>query len=325
MNQTLARGTARRSTHTRSTASAATAAAKSSSGGYEVKTHGDGSWGSGTCPQCGTHTYTGRSCTSKGVCACGSTQPAYGHSYGSIYSEAAHPHKYYHTCSRCSKKEYTSGTETKTHGDGSWGSGTCPDCGTHTYSVLISQLEHPHETRYRCDCGSSYSVYNLSATCSRCKANTRVASSSNSVTDTISYIASGDGAAAPVYVSITLVVEYTNTYNYPKQNEGILTSYPEFASFSSRVYPYPERRPIGQPDVYTTASRDVVYYSQSGGRLATQRLTATAGASAGDIAAWSTSIYTLNSKPGSAQASATCSMSGTADYFTATTTANFAS
>lgn len=55
-------------------------------------------------------------------------------SLGPTYSEAAHPHAYYRTCSSCGVKVYTGGYATKNHGDGTWGSGTCPSCGTHTYT-----------------------------------------------------------------------------------------------------------------------------------------------------------------------------------------------
>ena len=102
-------------------------------GSYATKQHGNGAWGSGTCPSCGTHTFIGQSCTTSGTCACGATQPPFGHSFGPLYSEAAHPHAYYKTCSRCNSKTYTGGYETKQHGNGAWGSGTCPDCGTHTF------------------------------------------------------------------------------------------------------------------------------------------------------------------------------------------------
>lgn len=61
-------------------------------------------------------------------------------SLGSQYSEAAHPHAYYKTCNSCGQKIYSGGYATKTHGDGSWGSGTCPDCGTHTYGNTYSEL-----------------------------------------------------------------------------------------------------------------------------------------------------------------------------------------
>ena len=102
-------------------------------GGYTTKSHGDGSTGSGTCPDCGSHRYVGRTCERPGTCACGDTVPAAGHVYSPIYSEAAHPHKYYEECSVCHYIHYTGGHATKNHGDGTWGSGTCPDCGTHTY------------------------------------------------------------------------------------------------------------------------------------------------------------------------------------------------
>ena len=104
-------------------------------GGYATKAHGDGSWGSGTCPYCGTHEYIGQTCVTSGTCVCGATGPALGHNFeNQIYSEVAHPHYYFRQCLRCGYHYYTGGHATKNHGDGSWGSGTCPDCGSHSYT-----------------------------------------------------------------------------------------------------------------------------------------------------------------------------------------------
>ncbi|MGM9522692.1 MAG: matrixin family metalloprotease [Oscillospiraceae bacterium] len=153
--------------------------AKVYTGGYATKAHGDGTWGSGTCPDCGTHTYVGQSCTSSGVCACGATVAALGHNLGQRYSEATHPHYYYKNCSRCGAKVYIGGQETKAHGTGEWGSGTCPDCGTHTYVGLScttggvcvcgataeatghTLVYDEVEDEYRCDCGVSILSWNL--------------------------------------------------------------------------------------------------------------------------------------------------------------------
>lgn len=101
-------------------------------GNNRTRPHGNGT--NGTCIQCGTHTYTGRTCVSKGVCVCGATISASGHTLASTqYSDAAHPHAYFKYCILCDAKVYTTGNAVKNHGDGAWGSGTCPDCGSHTY------------------------------------------------------------------------------------------------------------------------------------------------------------------------------------------------
>ena len=123
-------------------------------GGHATKAHGDGSWGSGTCPSCGTHTYTGQSCTSQGICSCGAMSSVLGHSYSPEYCEADHPHAVYKQCYRCGVKSYTGQYTTKPHGSGAQGSGTCPDCGTHSYSGSYYSSVHPHEIYSKCSvCG----------------------------------------------------------------------------------------------------------------------------------------------------------------------------
>ncbi len=78
------------------------------------------------------------------------------HSFGPQYSEAAHPHQYFSQCNLCGYTKYVPcAYATKAHGNGSWGSGTCPSCGTHTYvgkaahqaeCVLVAQLLAPMGT-----------------------------------------------------------------------------------------------------------------------------------------------------------------------------------
>jgi hypothetical protein len=126
---------------------------KQYTGGYATKAHGNGAWGSGTCPSCGTHTFAGQSCTTGGACSCGASTPALGHGWNPTYSEAAHPHAYYHTCYRCGILQYTGGYATKNHGSGAYGSGTCPQCGTHNYCTPFCDAAHPHRNYLRCGCG----------------------------------------------------------------------------------------------------------------------------------------------------------------------------
>lgn len=147
----------------------ATCGEKIYTGGHATKKHGDGSWGSGTCPDCGTHSYVGRSCTSRGECACGATIAAYGHTYGRVYYDSEHPHYGYKRCSRCSN-EIRAGSTTFEHGPES--NTTCPLCGDHDYEVDPSSLEiHPHPLKWICFCGDSYiSDYGFSKDCSTCMA-----------------------------------------------------------------------------------------------------------------------------------------------------------
>ncbi len=127
-------------------------------GGYATKAHGDGSWGSGTCPSCGTCTFVGTTCVTSGTCSCGAIQSPYGHSYGgTIWCAAAHPHQQFIQCIRCYRPLYLGTYVTKDHGDGSWGSGTCPDCGTCTWSAPTYSPTHPHEGTRTCVCGDSIS------------------------------------------------------------------------------------------------------------------------------------------------------------------------
>ena len=91
----------------------------------------------GTCPDCGKYALQGS------------------------YVEERHTsrgHKVYNECNRCHYVEYTGEYEYKDHGDGSYGSWTCPDCGRHTW-----ELEDEREatcTRngyedYVCACGET--------------------------------------------------------------------------------------------------------------------------------------------------------------------------
>ena len=117
-------------------------------GTYGSKNHGDGSWGSGTCPQCGDHEYTGQSCTTGGTCVCGATAPALGHNlYGVTASETAHPHYYYKDCSRCGEHVYTGGHGERPHGDGT--GVTCKDCGEHSL-YLPDATAWPSDWHYAC-------------------------------------------------------------------------------------------------------------------------------------------------------------------------------
>ena len=89
----------------------------------------------GSCPSCGKNTLQGG------------------------YCEASHPHADYSQCNACGHVVYTGTYTTKNHGDGSWGSGTCPDCGGHAYyysgTTDATCTERGYDT-YTCACGSYY-------------------------------------------------------------------------------------------------------------------------------------------------------------------------
>ena len=94
---------------------------------------------------------------------------------GVQYSEVAHPHKYFRTCKSCNTKVYVGGHATKNHGDGSWGSGTCPQCGSHSYPIpTVDQInaslkQHPHIVGVKCKCGSvKYTDPQINPDCSSC-------------------------------------------------------------------------------------------------------------------------------------------------------------
>jgi len=125
-------------------------------GGNQVKPHGTGATGSGTCSTCGTHSYSGQSCAASGKCVCGATTAALGHNFSGAaqYSDATHPHAYFKHCARCGQKVYTGGNQVKPHGTGATGSGTCSSCGSHTYGSVITNTAHPHSQYKQCTgCG----------------------------------------------------------------------------------------------------------------------------------------------------------------------------
>lgn len=286
-------------------------------GGYETKEHGDGTWGSGTCPSCGTHTYIGRTCTSNGTCACGDTIAPYGHTYGTtVYYELAHPHNNFRSCTRCGAKSYTGTSTTLTHGNGT--SGTCRSCGSHSYSPsFLPSVTHPHESVWSCDCGSSYTTYPLQSTCSVCTANSTTTTSSTPTTGILSYVDGDQGYGTVIFVPVTYYVEYTNTYNHP--SSGMLDyNYPAFASFGSRVTSHCEGQAAYVPAIICVSSRTVNYYNSSGSNISTQSLIF-----AENTDAIANMVHTISSNPYYAVGSATCNVSGSANHITGSTTAYF--
>lgn len=277
-------------------------------GGHATKTHGDGSWGSGTCPDCGSHTYVGQTCTSPGTCACGAVIAASGHTLnGTTYYESAHPHNCYKLCSKCGYKSYTGSQKTLQHGNGS--SGTCSQCGSHDYSTRsdLSQT-HPHELQQVCACGSSKTSYSLSVSCSQCSKNMTAAENTESRTFTFFVVESDNDYGAPLSYSGTFSVTYKNLYNNPALNDAPYDyNRPPFASFTCTVLPGWEMENASilfSPTVYTTAHLTADYYSASGSVLGTQSFVYSG--SGGNLNAVATAPlpYTLRTKPSYAVAGA---------------------
>ena len=116
-------------------------------GTYTTKSHGSGAYGSGTCPECGSHTWVLQSqraatCTSNGYrnysCACGQTKSetiyssGHSYSYGSWVSDSETQHKRTKTCSACGDSGYEYADHVDADNDGK-----CDDCGA-TVSLTVT-------------------------------------------------------------------------------------------------------------------------------------------------------------------------------------------
>ena len=156
-------------------------------GTYTTKSHGSGAYGSGTCPDCGSHTWVLQSqqaatCTSNGYrsysCACGQTKNetiyATGHSYsyGSWEQYSASQHRREAYCRNCGDSDYEYASHSMSYGNWSNYSSTqhsrtatCYTCGysttdygTHTYSTgswsKYSDTQH-RRTKTCSGCGAS--------------------------------------------------------------------------------------------------------------------------------------------------------------------------
>ena len=156
-------------------------------GTYTTKSHGSGAYGSGTCPDCGSHTWVLQSqqaatCTSNGYrsysCACGQTKSetiyASGHSYSygswEQYSSSQHRREAY--CRNCGDSDYEYASHSMSYG--SWSNysssqhsrtATCRTCGysttdygNHSYSTgswsKYSDTQH-RRTKTCSGCGAS--------------------------------------------------------------------------------------------------------------------------------------------------------------------------
>ena len=157
-------------------------------GTYTYKSHGAGAYGSGTCPDCGSHTWVLQSqqaatCTSNGYrsysCACGQTKSetiyASGHnySYGSWEQYSSSQHRRTGTCRNCSATDYDYASHSMSYG--SWSNysdsqhsrtASCRTCGYSTtdygnHSYATGAWGKYSDTQHR-----------RSKTCSGCGAST---------------------------------------------------------------------------------------------------------------------------------------------------------
>ena len=93
----------------------------------------------GNCPSCGKYAFQG------------------------TYVEVAHSsqgHATYNECNSCHYVQYIGTYVTKSHGSGAYGSGTCPDCGSHTWVLQSQQAATCTSNGYRsysCACGQTKS------------------------------------------------------------------------------------------------------------------------------------------------------------------------
>ena len=157
-------------------------------GTYTYKSHGAGGYGSGTCPDCGSHTWVLQSqqastCTSNGYrsysCACGQTKSetiyASGHnySYGSWEQYSSSQHRRTGSCRNCGATDYDYASHSMSYG--AWSNysdsqhsrtASCRTCGYSTtdygnHSYTTGSWSKYSDTQHR-----------RSKTCSGCGAST---------------------------------------------------------------------------------------------------------------------------------------------------------
>ena len=157
-------------------------------GTYTYKSHGAGAYGSGTCPDCGSHTWIlqneqAATCTSNGYrsysCACGQTKSetiyASGHnySYGSWEQYSSSQHRRTGSCRNCGATDYDYASHSMSYGSWSNHSDTqhsrtasCRTCG-------YSTTDYGNHS-YATGAWSKYSdtQHRRSKTCSGCGAST---------------------------------------------------------------------------------------------------------------------------------------------------------
>ena len=157
-------------------------------GTYTTKSHGSGAYGSGTCPDCGSHTWVLQSqqaatCTSNGYrsysCACGQTKSetiyssGHSYSYGSWEQHSSSQHRRTGSCRNCGATDYDYASHSMSYG--SWSNSSsrqhsrtasCRTCG-------YSTTEYGNHS-YSTGSWSKYSdtQHRRSKTCSGCGAST---------------------------------------------------------------------------------------------------------------------------------------------------------
>ena len=157
-------------------------------GTYTYKSHGAGGYGSGTCPDCGSHTWVLQSqqaatCTSNGYrsysCACGQTKSetiyASGHSYsyGSWEQYSASQHRREAYCRNCGDSDYEYASHSMSYGSWSNSSSSqhsrtasCRTCGYSTTDYGNHSYSTGSWSKY------SDTQHRRSKTCSGCGAST---------------------------------------------------------------------------------------------------------------------------------------------------------
>ena len=157
-------------------------------GTYTYKSHGAGGYGSGTCPDCGSHTWVLQSqqastCTSNGYrsysCACGQTKSetiyASGHnySYGSWEQYSSSQHRRTGSCRNCGATDYDYASHSMSYGAWSNSSSSqhsrtasCRTCGYSTTDYGNHSYSTGSWNKY------SDTQHRSSKTCSGCGAST---------------------------------------------------------------------------------------------------------------------------------------------------------
>ena len=153
-------------------------------GTYTYKSHGAGGYGSGTCPDCGSHTWIlqneqAATCTSNGYrsysCACGQTKSetiyASGHSmsYGSWEEYSASQHRRESYCRNCGYSSYDYDSHSMSYGNWMQYSSSqhqrskyCMNCGSSDYEYGAHSLSYGSWSR------SSSTQHSRSVSCGVC-------------------------------------------------------------------------------------------------------------------------------------------------------------
>ena len=157
-------------------------------GTYTYKSHGAGGYGSGTCPDCGSHTWIlqneqAATCTSNGYrsysCACGQTKSetiyssGHSYSYGSWEQYSSSQHRRTGSCRNCGATDYDYASHSMSYGSWSNHSDTqhsrtasCRTCGYSTTDYGNHSYSTGSWSKY------SDTQHRRSKTCSGCGAST---------------------------------------------------------------------------------------------------------------------------------------------------------